>query len=192
MDLSDTDPNSDADSDLPDLETSPSIAQSIRKVHCVFDNSDSDSDIKSNYVPLKQRVLNGHNTHDFSDGIEIVDCSSRFSYDPSPVDLSGESNDSCVVGMGADSPSNDSDLDVEHQPLSSLISRSYMSPRIRRDLPGQCVNSDPCVSQPHMAGDRNHTAVRLPQPSNQASTGTGQQRKRMAEDISERKRQAQV
>ncbi|XP_033738850.1 crossover junction endonuclease EME1-like [Pecten maximus] len=192
-DLSDTDVNSDMD-DLPDLDDPQIVAGSARHIHCLSDSSDSDEvSHKPLHIPLKERVLNcqnkksTNNAHDFSDGsdIEIVGYKAKRDLAHSPVAISDESNDSCVVRCH--SPSSDNDL--EHQPLSNLTRRASMSP---------CTPS--VHSTDHIVSDQGepgtlisrYTQPSLPQTSLSAITCKQNSRKRTAEEILERKKQAQM
>ncbi|XP_060071395.1 crossover junction endonuclease EME1-like [Ylistrum balloti] len=197
-DMSDTDVNSDMDSDLPDLDGPQTVAQPARFVHCLSDSSDSDADEGKNrpmYIPLKERLLNCQNqnintTPDFSDtsDIEIVDYKTSHTLSYGAVAISDESNDSCVVRC----PSSDNDL--ERQPLSSLTRRTSMSPCTPSHTPKIPDNS---VSHQFYGAESRTQISRYSNPSGAQTTlstipSKQNSKKRTAEEIMQRKQQAQM
>ncbi|XP_021358417.1 crossover junction endonuclease EME1-like isoform X2 [Mizuhopecten yessoensis] len=199
-DLSDTDVISDMDCDLPDLDGPQVVSQPTRQIHCLSDSSDSDADevnCKTAYIPLKERVLNCQNSNksnkyqEFSDAsdVEIVDYKASHDLTRSPVHvaISDDSNDSCVLRCY--SPCSDNDL--EHQPLSSLISKAPCT------TTGPSVLTNKNVSH-HVQGAEPGIQIsgysQLSESKTLLSTIPSMQnsRKRTADEIIERKRQAQM
>ncbi|XP_069124771.1 crossover junction endonuclease EME1-like [Argopecten irradians] len=193
--LSDTDINSDMDCDLPDLDGPPIVAPQTRTIHCLSDSSDSDDgNQKPRHIPLKERVLNCQNQQvtnkdqDISDGsdIEIVGYKANQDIAKSPVAISDDSNDSCVVRCN--SPYNDNDL--EHLPLSSFI-KSPCIPRV----PSLSID-DNASNQQGKPNSQTSQYKFLKPPETHTSLPAlsvpSKQRKRNTEEINERKRQAQL